>query len=317
MTFEIRLATEADAEGIRELFARTFGRPMSAEEWRWKYPANPDGWVAIVAEVEGRIAGHYGGWPLRAIVSGEERTIVSVGDVATDPGVRHLGGRRNIFRSMAEEMFSHLRARGVPFVFGFPNARALEAGARLLGYRAEFPVRELVLDIAPPFRERGIASDQVGPSYDTLWERAREWVRSGLVRDRRRVNWRYHARPDRYYRFVTVAGSRGEDRSWGALSVIGESALVVDAVVGDPETDPTPLVEALRAEAFGMGARRLVFWESPGGSPARVAGRDAGRDRGARVQDAGFSFATVPFEPDAASRFVREAQIFAGIYDDR
>ena len=140
MTFSVRLATEADAAGIRELFGRTFGRPMSAEEWRWKYPDNPDGWFATVAELGGRIVGHYGGWPLRARIGGEEATIVSVGDVATEPSVRHLGGRRNVFRTMADALFETLRSRGVPFVFGFPNDRALAAGARLLGYRAEYPV---------------------------------------------------------------------------------------------------------------------------------------------------------------------------------
>ena len=315
MTFEVRRATEADAEGIRVLFAGAFGRPMSAEEWRWKYPENPDGWIAIVAEREGRIVGHYGGWPLRAVVGGVERTIVSVGDVATEPAVRHLGGRRNVFRSMAEELFSRLRADGVPFVFGFPNARALEAGARLLGYRAEFPVREVSFRIAPPFAERGISSDSVGPSHDALWESVKRNLGSGLVRDRRRVNWRYHARPDRYYRFVTVTGEGG-DRAWGALSVVGEVALVVDLLVAG-ESHTASLLEALKAEAHGMGARRLVFWETPGGPLARFSEGGVAKEPAAAVGEAGFSFATVPFDAAATSRFVGEAGISAGIYDDR
>jgi GNAT acetyltransferase-like protein len=269
-----------------------------------------------VAVLEGRVVGHYGGWPLRAFVGGEERTIVSVGDVATEPAVRHLGGRRTVFRSMAEELFSRLRADSIPFVFGFPNRRALEAGARLLGYRAEFPVREVALSIARPFRERGVASDSVGPSFDALWEGVRRNLRSGLVRDRRRVNWRYHARPDRYYRFVTLPGSAEEDRAWGALSVVGERALVVDFLVArESETDA--LLEAIRAEAHDMGARRLVFWETPGGPLARFSREGRSDDPSAEVSQAGFSFATVPFDENGTAGFVREAAVFAGIYDDR
>ena len=316
MTFSVRLATESDSGGIRDLFGRTFGRAMSEEEWRWKYPGNPDGWVATVAELDGRIVGHYGGWPLRAAIGEREFTIVSVGDVATEPSIRQLGGRQNAFRSMADALFTTLRSRGVPFVFGFPNARALAAGAKLLGYRAEFPVRTIEYALAGSAPREGIAAEFVGASYDALWERARAAIAAGLVRDRRRIHWRYHARPDRWYRFVTVAGPEG-DAACGVLSVVGEQALVVEAVVAGEE-GALRLHDALAAEAAALGARRLVFWETPGGPLSVLAGRDPARRRpGGRVAEAGFSFATVPFDAAATAEFVRSAQITAGIWDDR
>ena len=316
MTFSVRLAEESDSAGIRGLFGRTFGRPMSEEEWRWKYPGNPDGWAAAVAELDGRVVGHYGGWPLRAIAGGGEVTIVSVGDVATDPSIRHLGGRRNAFRSMAEALFETLRARGAPFVFGFPNARALAAGARLLGYRAEFPVRTVSYDLAAASRGRGIPSEHAGSSYDALWDRVREALPAGLLRDRRRINWRYHARPDRWYRFVTAPGEGG-DAGCGVLSATGEEATVVEAAVADPE-GALLLFDALAGEAAALGARRLVFWETPDGPLSVLAGRDPARLRsGARIAEAGFAFATVPFDPDLTADFVAKAQITAGIWDDR
>ena len=315
MTFQVRPAVPADAGGIRDLFTRTFGRAMTADEWTWKYPGNPDGWYAFVAETEGRIVGHYGGWPLRALVGDSEETIVSIGDVATEPSVRHLGGRRNIFRSMAEEMFARLRADGVPFVFGFPNARALVAGERLLGYRAEFPVREVVYAIGSRPAGAGIASEWLDEPYDALWRSVRAALPAGLVRDRRRMNWRYHARPDRYYRFVTLPGSRPGARACGVVSVAGEEALVVDAVAGGVE-DVLALADALEAEAASMGARRLVFWETTAGPLAAVAGPARSRPDGV-VRAAGFSFATVPFDAGKTESFVRRAPISAGIYDDR
>lgn len=316
MSFDVRRAVPEDAPRIRDLFGRTFGRAMSPEEWGWKYPQNPDGWIAFVAETEGKLVGHYGGWPLRAKVAGNERTIVSIGDVATDPSARLLGGRRNVFRSMAEAMFDALRADGVPFVFGFPNERALEVGARLMGYRAEFPVREIVYEVSPSAPRTGTPGEWAPEEYDALWSAIDRRLPTGLVRDRRRLNWRYHARPDRYYRFVTTASPAGL-AGCGILSVSGEEALVVEAVAGTEE-DVLALADALAGEARVLGARRLVFWRVSGGPLSAVAGAaDRRRRPGGVERDAGFVFATVGFDGDLAGRFAAEAPMSAGIYDDR
>jgi hypothetical protein len=315
MSFLVRRAVAADSTPIRDLFTRTFGRAMTPQEWSWKYPDNPDGWIAFVAEVDGRIAGHYGGWPIRTIIGGREALIFAIGDVATDRSVRHLGGRHNVFRSMADAMFGHLRAGGAPFAFGFPNPRALAAGERLLGYRPEFAVREVVYEIGAPPRGNGTASEWLGEGYDELWGRVAGSLVTGVVRDRRRMNWRYHARPDRYYRFVTLAGSRPGAAGCGVLSVVGEEALVTDAVAESGEA-ALALADALESEAAAMGARRLVFWETSAGPLAAVAGRSRSRTGGA-VREAGFSFVTVTFDAGRTAEFVGRAAIAAGIYDDR
>jgi len=213
-------------------------------------------------------------------------------------------------------MFARLRADGVPFVFGFPNARALLAGERLLGYRAEFPVREVVYEIgSAPAAGAATASEWLDEPYDALWRSVAGGMGAGLVRDRRRMNWRYHARPDRYYRFVTLTGSRPGPRACGVLAVTGGDALVVD-VVAQGEEDVLALVGALEAEAASMGARRLVFWETAVSPLAAVAGPARTRP-GGFARDAGFSFATVPFDAARTDGFVRRAPISAGIYDDR
>jgi hypothetical protein len=71
MSFEIREATVEDAPGIRRLFARVFGVPLSAEEWEWKFARNPDGWFGIVAVLAGEIVGNYAGWAMRLRLDGE------------------------------------------------------------------------------------------------------------------------------------------------------------------------------------------------------------------------------------------------------
>jgi len=317
VSFLVRQAAPGDSAAIRDLFSRTFGRVMTAPEWSWKYPDNPEGWLAYVAELDGRIVGHYGGWPIPVVIGGVRQSIVAVGDVATERAVRHLGGRRNVFRSMAEEMFARLRSDGAAFVCGFPNPRALAAGERLLGYRPRFPVREVVYAIGARAAGPGAAaaSEWLSEGYDLLWNRVASSLETGVVCDRRRMNWRYHARPDRYYRFVALPGSRPGPVACGALSFVGEEALVMDAVA-ESGAGALALADALEAEAAALGARRLVFWEIREGPLASVAGPSRSRP-GGTVREAGFAFATVAFDAERTEEFVRRAPVTAGIYDDR
>jgi hypothetical protein len=159
VSFQIREATSADAEGIRALIERVFGTPMPEEEWRWKFEANPDGWRGVVGVHDGRIVGNYAGWGLRFLVDGEERRLYSVGDVATDPSARALGGRRGVFRAMADAFFESV-ASEVPFCFGFPGARHHLVSERIVGSRTLFPVILREADAgafgpAPPDLESG------------------------------------------------------------------------------------------------------------------------------------------------------------------
>jgi hypothetical protein len=78
------------------------------------------------------------------------------------------------------------------------------------------------------------------------------------------------------------------------------------------------LFRALSGEARRMGASRLVFWEPPGG-PYRdfLMGPASAVSTPATVGDAGFSFATVAFEEEAAAEFAQNLHLIAGAYDDR
>lgn len=316
MSFDVREARASDSDGIRGLFELVFGREMSAAEWSWKYPSDPDTWIAVVALREGRIVGHFGAWGHLALIGGEERTVFSLVDVATDPSARHLGGRRNVLRTMSETMFPLLRARGAPFGYGFPSPRHLRIGERSIGYRGYFPIRELTFGLSPSGSGWRV-SDFVAPDFDALWQNARSSLdRAALVRDAPRANWRYHARPERYYRMVTLDRGCG----WGVLSHLGTIALVVDYQIEEPRGSLFgDLFRALAGEAMKMGASDLVFWEPPGG-PYRdfLVGSSPAVPSPASVRDAGFSFVTaVVFEEDAIAEFVRHLHLVPGAYDDR
>ncbi len=313
MSFQIREATSADAEGIRALIERVFGTPMPEEEWRWKFEANPDGWRGVVGVHDGRIVGNYAGWGLRFLVDGEERRLYSVGDVATDPSARALGGRRGVFRAMADAFFESV-ASEVPFCFGFPGARHRFVSERIVGSRTLFPVILREADAgafgpAPPDMESGEFPPE---SFDPFWETARSRLSHAAVRDRARVNWRFHGRPTRYYRMVWRLQA-GAMIGWAALCADSESetATVVDFLSSEPDGADLPALFACAAEeARRLGARRLIFWETPGG-PGRRAIASLGGDR----REAGFPMIARVFDAASASRFAERLQLVPSLYD--
>jgi len=310
VSVEVRVAVEADAPGIRRLFARVFGAEMSAEEWDWKFALNPDGWLGTVAVRDGEIVGNYAGWAMRFHLEGEERLLYSVGDVATDPSARGLGGR--VYRSMADAFYEIVQSRGVPFCFGFPNARALEISHRIVRSRTLLPIRERHVPCgffpgAPP--DAG-AGDFVAESFDPLWEEASRFLAEAAVRDRARANWRFHARPNRYYRMVWRERA-GRLRGWAALSVVGDRALVADFLSESSDGADLPdLFAAAAAVAARLGASRLVFWETGGGPGARVI-----EGLGGKVSEAGFPLIVRSFDDAAADHFARVGHIVPALYD--
>jgi len=310
--FGVRPATSKDAPGIRRLFARVFGREMTAEEWSWKFEQNPDGWFGVVAEVGEEIVGNYAGWGTRMLLDGEPRLCYSVGDVATDPAVRGLGGKRGVFRSMADLFYELLGSRRIPFCYGFPGTRHLVLSHRIVGSRTLFPIREIHVPFdsfaAPPVDVA--AGDSLPETFDSLWTTAAGFLTHALVRNRARANWRFHARPTRWYRMLW-RGSARELTGWIVLSVSGEVALVADFLGREPDGgDLPPLFAAAAAEARRLGASRLVFWETPGGPGAALLTRLPGERR-----EAGFPLIVRAFDNPAADRFGRRAHVTPSFYD--
>ena len=309
--FEIRAATDADAPGIRRLFERIFKTVLTEEEWRWKFAQDPDGWYGVVGVLDGEVVGNYAGWGMRFLLDGPARLLYSVGDVATDPSVRALGGRRGIYKAMTEAFYETV-GRQVPFCFGFPNARALKVSERIVGSRTLFPIglkKTPVEAFGPPPSDAG-AGDSVDEGFDPLWEAGRRNFTHAAVRDRARVNWRFHARPSRYYRMVWRRQGR-EMVGWTALSVIGEEATVVDYLGREADgSDLAPLFAAAADEARRLGARRLVFWETPAG-PGRRAIESLPGERA----DAGFPMIVRIFDEDAVRRFAERLHLVPSLYD--
>lgn len=312
MSFEIRAASPADFDGIRRLLARVFGAPVSAEEWRWKLESNPDGWRGVVGVHDGEIVGNYAGWGMRFLIDGEPRLLYSVGDVATDQAVRGLGGRRGVYREMTEAFYAGVEREGVPFCFGFPNSRALRVSERIVGSRTLLPIelKDVPLEAFADPPSDMEAGDFPSESFDPLWEAASRRLTHAAVRDRARVNWRFHGRPTRYYRMVwRIRGTLMI--GWAALSVAGEIATVVDFLGSEPGGGDLPeLFACAAAEARRLGAKRLVFWSTPGGPGRRAIEALPGAPR-----DAGFPMIARVFDGAAASRFAACVHLVPSLYD--
>jgi hypothetical protein len=312
--FEVRDATAADAPGIRRLFQKVFGTALSEAEWSWKFAQDPDGWYGVVGLADGEIVGHYAGWGARFLIDGEPRLLYSVGDVATDPGVRGLGGRRGVYRAMTEVFYERVGRDGVPFCYGFPNARANTVSERIVGSRTLMPVRlvKTPLDAFPQPPPDAEAGELVDESFDPLWDDVRHGIASGAlpIRDRRRVNWRFYARPTRYYRMVWRR-QRGQMAAWAALSVGDGVATVVDFLGRDPGGADLPALFAAAAdEARRLGAGHLALWLPPGG-PGRAAIEALPGER----LDAGFPMIVRVFDEEAVRRFGENVHLVPSLYD--
>jgi hypothetical protein len=309
--FEVRLAAAEDAPGIRRLFERIFKTELSEAEWQWKFAQNPDGWRGVVGVLDGEIVGNYAGWGMRFLLDGQPQLLYSVGDVATDPSVRALGGRRGVYRAMTEAFYATV-GREVPFCFGFPNARALRVSERIVGSRTLFPIglKKTPVEAFGPPPSDAETGESVDEDFDPLWEAGRRAFTHAAVRDRARVNWRFHARPSRYYRMAWRRQGR-EFVGWTAMSVIGEEATVADFLGREPDGSDLPSLFAAAAdEARRLGARRLVFWETPAG-PGRRAIEALPGERAA----AGFPMIVRVFDEDAVRRFAQRLHLVPSLYD--
>jgi Acetyltransferase (GNAT) domain len=309
--FEIRDAASTDAPGIRRLFQKVFRSELPAEEWTWKFEQNPDGWYGVVAVLDGEIVGNYAGWAMRFLLDAEPARLYAVGDVATDPSVRALGGRRGVYRAMTEAFYERV-GREVPFCFGFPNARALRVSERIVGSRTLWPIglKKVPLESFPKAPADAEWGELADPSLDALWDAARRHLTHAAVRDRPRVNWRFHARPTRYYRMVWRR-QRGAMTAWAALSFAGEEATVSDYLGGEADGGDLPaLFAAVAEQARQMEARRLVFWRTPGGP-----GRAPIEKLPGQSVDAGFPMIVRVFDEAAVQRFGERLQLVPSLYD--
>jgi hypothetical protein len=250
----IRPCRVDDEAALPALFFNSFGRRITAEQWRWKLRGNPspvdNAWTA--ASADNAPVFHYAGIPQRFSFDQELTTCMVAVDAMTAPGHR----RQGLLTRGVQTIHSAWRDGGVPFVLGLPNE---QWGSRIrsLGWQTLFPLRWLVRPLRPwsmlcrrinlPTPERPVALDSWwnqlflrhrtldaalslrstrsgDDAFDRIWSHCGSNSMFSAVRDGAWVKWRFLSAPHRKY-VVTVAERGSEPVGYSAHYVMrGERA---------------------------------------------------------------------------------------------
>jgi hypothetical protein len=236
-----------DLPALDELFRARFGHPLTPEEWEWKYRRLPgEARSRVALDEAGRVLAHAGAlrFPARLAPGSTPGPAPDTAPTSAD-GIWQLtdwvasaagAGLRPPLVGLGRGLLADLPRPGdAPWIFGFPSARHFRCGD---------------------------------------WAEA-AWESCGVRGVRRSVaflNWRYHARPDRYYRVYRLRPTGAGDAARDGLAVfafVGSLArgtelwLPPDAGGGGAWRAP---LEAVAADLRAAGLERWELWPPPPGS---------------------------------------------------
>jgi len=259
----LRATEPADLASLSALFARRFGHPLSAAEWEWKYRRLPGEGRSLVAVAGGEVVAHAGALRLAARwrdEAGEVREggIWQLADFAGEAGP----GLRPPLVALGRRLLADIPGPAdAPWIFGFPSERHFRLGVHAFGYRPLAVLQPLAGEIpraAPAVPVDLAVSDSCGDWAEGVW------ARSGTLGVRRSaafLNWRYHARPERYYRVYRLEAHRRGPGGEGLLvfAFVGAEAWAAEVwLPGGAEWYPSLLAVAADLRASGLGTWR--FW---------------------------------------------------------
>jgi len=279
MTLELRPTREEDLPALSRLLERRFGHPFAAAEWEWKYrrlPGEARSQVAVSAAA-GEILAHAGALCLPARWQGGEGGIWQLVDFAGEAGE---GGLRPPLVALGRRLLADLPRPGdAPWIFGFPSERHFRLGVHAFGYRPLAVVQPLAGTIPEESALAGAAPDLEISDHCGDWAEA-VWLRCAVLGVRRSaafLNWRYHARPERYYRFYRLREGGAEGLL--VFAFVSAEAWAVEAwLPAGAEWYPSLLAVAADLRASGLGLWR--FWPGlPPALPARLGLATAGEPR--------------------------------------
>lgn len=258
---EIRATRPEDLPSLSALFEQRFGHPLDPEEWEWKYRLLPGESRSRVAVAGGEVVAHAGALCLPARLPEGDAGIWQLVDFAGTA----KGGLRPPLVDLGRQLLADLpRPQDAPWIFGFPSERHFRLGERVFGYK---PLVELET-LAGPLPEgtsdaRLETGDQAGEWAERIWERCGV---PGVRRSAAFLNWRYWARPRRYYRFYRMVS--GAEEGLAVFAFVGEEAWAAEIWL-PPSGEWYPSMLAAAADLRAAGLRGWRFWPpvSPGLDP--------------------------------------------------
>jgi hypothetical protein len=266
---EIRPTRSEDLAGLAVLFAERFGRSLPPAEWEWKYRQIPGEARSLVAVAEGAVLAHAGALALPARwPSGEGVGQGPIWQLVDFAGTTRRRGLRAALVDLGRSLLADLPREGdAPWIFGFPSERHFRLGERVFGYRPLTSIEPLAGELppAPTALARIETGDSCGVWSEAIWERVWEHCGGlGIRRSAAFLNWRYYARPQRYYRFYRMF-SEGPDAMEGfaVFAFVSEEAWAAEVwlpPVGQGYRRWYPSMRAVAADLRAAGFRAWRFW---------------------------------------------------------
>ncbi|MEM7048246.1 MAG: hypothetical protein AAF604_01245 [Acidobacteriota bacterium] len=260
---------EAELAGLDALFRDRFGHPFDAESWDWKYRRTPGSAISRVAVDEaGEVLAHAGALAFPAHWRGGSGLLWSVVDIAGRTGKGQ--GLRPPMLDLLGGILDELPHSGdFPWVTGFPNRRHYQLGRRAFDYVAVATKVPLwgELPTAPPRQAGAEPQDTCPPEAEAIWTAC---DLGGVVRSGTFLNWRYYARPSRYYRFYRL--SSGSLMGLAVFAFVGPEAWAAELWL-PAGGDWYDALLAVAGDLRRAGIERWRFWPSADAVQQRVLER--------------------------------------------
>lgn len=256
-----------DEVAINDGFNRVFGLDRSLDEWRWKYPPEPEGrWMMLACDVRGALLAHYGAVPVRLQVGTTTVRAGQIGDVFTVPETRHgLGAARTYIGTVTSFFAAFGAPEKLAVLYGFPGERALRLGLARLGYD-QMPPQPVSVWRRPAHRRGRLwTGHTVRTGFDptaaeSLWRGSAERYRVGMRRDAAWLSRRFTGRPGVEYMHL-VAYKRHEPAALAVLRPMGETMQWCELVWdGRDRRALAALDKGAAAIARTGSARQIEMW---------------------------------------------------------
>ena len=251
-----------DEIGINDGFNAVFGLRRSLDEWRWKFPDQPEGrFIMLAVDPSDRVLAHYG-----AVVSWVQfgdRPVVAgqIVDAYSREEVRGTG----VFSTCYEHFIASFgNPDGLPLMFGFPGRRHYEMGLKALKYipicSVPYWSRRARRRIALPTWGFEVRHEFDGDEVNDLWRRVTFRYDVTVVRDTGRLARRYRGRPGVEYQHLCVM-QRGRTRAWAVTRAEGGVLQLAEMIWdGDDPRALAVLDQALDRLASHLHCARLELW---------------------------------------------------------
>jgi hypothetical protein len=289
----IRPFRPGDETAVNDGFNTVFHLERSLDEWSWKFPPRADGRLVMIAEIDGELAAHYAGVPVRFTIDGRDWDAAQIVDVYSTRAGRRGFTRKGVWVQTVEAFFETFGRSGrAALLYGFPSPRPLRLGVLQLGYDAVEPQPIVYLSRKPTegagSRRRHLYRAELAPDWeprlDLLWQRARRDYPVAAVRDADRALHRLAGHPTvHYHRFLILPRVGRTPVAFVAFRTDDARCRWVDLLWDHRHPGALELVNHLSMQLAGQtGAEVEELW---------LNGDPAGQER---LEARGFALSEVP-----------------------